>query len=135
MNSHKYAKSTYLILISKAWKIFFVKYIYNILWHWFRRVGRQESLPSKDLSDNGWSSKIGLPMDLFAYPCPCCARDGVHVHTHYSTQAHGSRTILHCRQCDVYFSETFATYWTTMSLAGYVCPCRATSILRPQIAK
>ena len=48
-------------------------------------------------------------MDLFAHPCPCCNSADIRPHTSYSTQGYGSRTILHCRQCDIYFSETFAT--------------------------
>ena len=48
-------------------------------------------------------------MDLFAYPCPCCNNNEIHCHTTYTTQSNGSRTLLHCRRCDVYFSETFAT--------------------------
>ncbi len=48
-------------------------------------------------------------MELFSPPCPCCAQDEVHHHANYMTQAHGLRTILHCRRCDIYFSETFAT--------------------------
>lgn len=48
-------------------------------------------------------------MDLFAHPCPCCASEDVHIHTLYPTQSYGSRRILHCRRCDIYFSETFAT--------------------------
>ena len=48
-------------------------------------------------------------MELFSHPCPCCAQDEAHHHANYMTQAHGLRTILHCRRCDIYFSETFAT--------------------------
>lgn len=48
-------------------------------------------------------------MDLFAYPCPCCNSNEIHCHTTYTTQSNGSRTLLHCRRCDIYFSETFAT--------------------------
>ncbi|NEO76132.1 MAG: hypothetical protein F6J99_07710 [Moorea sp. SIO4G3] len=29
-------------------------------------------------------------------------------HHRYSTQNHGFRTIYHCRECDIYFSETIA---------------------------
>ncbi len=62
-----------------------------------------------DLSDNECLRTISFPMDLFAHPCPCCGGDDIHPHTTYSTQAYGSRTVLHCRRCDIYFSETFAT--------------------------
>ena len=48
-------------------------------------------------------------MDLFSHPCPCCASTNVHLHTRYTTQNHDLRTIYHCRECDIYFSETFAT--------------------------
>lgn len=48
-------------------------------------------------------------MDLFAHPCPCCAGTDIHPHTRYLTQGYGTRTVFHCRQCDIYFSETFAT--------------------------
>lgn len=63
------------------------------------------------LRHNGMSSNIksDSTMDLFSYPCPCCASDNVHSHASYNTQAYGQRTIFHCRQCGVYFSETFAT--------------------------
>ena len=67
-------------------------------------------------------------MELFAYPCPCCARDDVHIHTHDSTQAHGSRTIFHCRQCDVYFSETLLSdspaYGTSAQFEELVTPIK-----------
>jgi transposase-like protein len=48
-------------------------------------------------------------MDLFSHPCPCCASAEIVPHTRYHTQNHGPRTIYHCRECDIYFSETFAT--------------------------
>jgi transposase-like protein len=48
-------------------------------------------------------------MDLFSHPCPCCANNEVYAHVSYTTQSHVLRTILHCRGCDIYFSETFAT--------------------------
>lgn len=49
-------------------------------------------------------------MDLLSSPCPCCnSSDRVRTHSRYTTQAHGVRTIYHCRACDVYYSETFAT--------------------------
>ena len=56
-------------------------------------------------------------MDLFAHPCPCCASHEVRPHTRYPTQGHGSRTIYHCRGCDIYYSETFAT-----PIAGLTTP-------------
>ena len=57
-------------------------------------------------------------MDLFSHPCPCCDKSkAVHRHTGYTTQAHGSRSIYHCRECDVYYSETFAT-----PIAGLTTP-------------
>jgi len=56
-------------------------------------------------------------MDLFSPPCPCCTSEAVHVHTRYKTQAHGNRTIYHCRSCDIYYSETFAT-----PIAGLTTP-------------
>lgn len=48
-------------------------------------------------------------MDLFSQNCPYCDGSQVHAHTRYATQANGTRTIHHCRSCDSYFSETFAT--------------------------
>jgi len=48
-------------------------------------------------------------MDPFSHSCPCCNQNEAHCHTKYMTQANGLRTILHCRQCDVYYSETFGT--------------------------
>ena len=48
-------------------------------------------------------------MDLFSHACPYCNQNEAHCHTKYMTQASGLRTILHCRQCDVYYSETFGT--------------------------
>lgn len=48
-------------------------------------------------------------MDLFSHPCPCCASTNVRQHTRYTTQNHDLRSIYHCRECDIYFSETFAT--------------------------
>ena len=51
-------------------------------------------------------------MDIFSHPCPCCGGANIHPHTHYETQGYGIRTVLRCRQCDIYFSETFATPMT-----------------------
>lgn len=48
-------------------------------------------------------------MDLFGFSCPLCGNAEVHAHHTYETQNHGIRTIYHCRACDIYFSETFAT--------------------------
>lgn len=48
-------------------------------------------------------------MDLFSHPCPGCASTNVHPHTRYTTRSHGPRTVYHCRGCDIYYSETFAT--------------------------
>jgi transposase-like protein len=48
-------------------------------------------------------------MDLFSQNCPCCDSAEVHAHTRYTTQSNGTRTIHHCRSCDSYFSDTFAT--------------------------
>ena len=56
-------------------------------------------------------------MDLFSYPCPGCTSNDVHPHTRYTTQTHGMRTIYHCRSCDIYYSETFAT-----PIAGLTTP-------------
>ena len=41
----------------------------------------------------------------------------VHLHTRYTTQNHDLRTIYYCRECDIYFSETFAT-----PIAGLTTP-------------
>ena len=48
-------------------------------------------------------------MELFSQCCPCCGSEEVHPHHHYETQHNGSRTIHHCKACDIYYSETFAT--------------------------
>lgn len=48
-------------------------------------------------------------MELFSHPCPNCLSPEVSTHTRYTTQRHGTRSIYHCRQCDIYYSETFAT--------------------------
>ncbi len=56
-------------------------------------------------------------MDLFSHPCPGCASNDVHAHTRYTTQTHGTRTVYHCRGCDIYYSETFAT-----PIAGLTTP-------------
>lgn len=57
-------------------------------------------------------------MELFSHSCPCCgSSQRVHPHTRYTTQAHGCRTIYHCRDCDIYYSETFAT-----PIAGLTTP-------------
>lgn len=56
-------------------------------------------------------------MTLFSYPCPNCASEEVSIHTRYATQTHGTRTIYHCRCCDIYYSETFAT-----PIAGLTTP-------------
>lgn len=48
-------------------------------------------------------------MELLSHPCPGCNQNELHLHVSYGTQSNGIRTILHCRQCDIYFSETFAT--------------------------
>ncbi len=48
-------------------------------------------------------------MDLSSHSCPFCNQNELHSHTKYVTKAHGLRTILHCRQCDIYYSESFAT--------------------------
>ena len=48
-------------------------------------------------------------MDLFSHPCPGCASTNVHPHTRYTTRSQGPRTVYHCRGCDIYYSETFAT--------------------------
>ena len=62
-----------------------------------------------DLSNNECLIVSVFVMDLFAHPCPYCTNNDIHPHTSYSTQGYGSRIILHCRRCDIYFSETFAT--------------------------
>ncbi len=57
-------------------------------------------------------------MELFSHPCPCCnSSQKIHPHTRYTTQTHGVRTIYHCRGCDIYYSETFAT-----PIAGLTTP-------------
>jgi len=56
-------------------------------------------------------------MELFSHSCPNCANTEVSTHTRYTTQRHGTRTIYHCWQCDIYYSETFAT-----SMAGLATP-------------
>jgi len=48
-------------------------------------------------------------MDLFSHPCPCCGNNESRSHSRYKTLAYGERTIYHCFECDIYFSETFAT--------------------------
>ena len=48
-------------------------------------------------------------MELLSHSCPCCGTKAVDRHSRYSTKNHGTRTIFHCRICDVYYSETFAT--------------------------
>lgn len=48
-------------------------------------------------------------MDLFSQNCPYCDGSQVHAHTRHTTQTNGTRTMHHCRSCDSYFSETFAT--------------------------
>ena len=47
-------------------------------------------------------------MELFSYPCPGCSNHDVRFHRRYTPQNHGERTLYHCRECDIYFSETFA---------------------------
>ena len=57
-------------------------------------------------------------MELFSHPCPCCnSSQRIHPHTSYTSQTHGVRTIYHCRECDIYYSETFAT-----PIAGLTTP-------------
>ena len=48
-------------------------------------------------------------MELFSQNCPYCDSAEVHAHTSYTTRNNGTRTIHHCRRCDSYFSDTFAT--------------------------
>jgi hypothetical protein len=48
-------------------------------------------------------------MDLVSPNCPCCDSPQVHAHTRYPTQTKGTRTIHHCRRCDSYCSDTYAT--------------------------
>jgi transposase-like protein len=48
-------------------------------------------------------------MDLFSQHCPYCDSNEVHPHGRYQTQHNGVCTLYHCRCCDEYFSETFAT--------------------------
>jgi transposase-like protein len=48
-------------------------------------------------------------MDLFSQNCPCCDSAKVNVRTRYTTQNNGTHPIYHCRSCDIYFSDTFAT--------------------------
>jgi transposase-like protein len=56
-------------------------------------------------------------MDLFSHPCPCCGSNESRLHTRYKTLAYSERTIYHCFECDIYFSETFAT-----PIAGLTTP-------------
>ena len=56
-------------------------------------------------------------MDLFSHPCPCCGSNEIRRHTSYKTLADDVRTIYHCFDCDIYFSETFAT-----PMAGLTTP-------------
>ncbi|NKB18513.1 MAG: hypothetical protein HC770_11580, partial [Pseudanabaena sp. CRU_2_10] len=53
--------------------------------------------------------KFSYVMDLFSHPCPCCGNNEICPHSRYKTLAYGERTIYHCLECDIYFSETFAT--------------------------
>ena len=48
-------------------------------------------------------------MDLFSQACPCCNQAKVDVRTKYTTQHHGTSSNLSRRDCDIYFSDTFAT--------------------------
>jgi transposase-like protein/IS1 family transposase len=48
-------------------------------------------------------------MDLFSHACPCCNCNEVNIHCRYTTQNHGTRIIYCCQECEVYFSESFAT--------------------------
>ena len=49
-------------------------------------------------------------MELFLQKsCPCCNSKNIHPHCTYQTQNHGLRTIQHCQECGIYFSETFNT--------------------------
>ena len=48
-------------------------------------------------------------MDLFSCPCPGCGSHDVRLHSRYMTQKYGERTIYRCHECEIYFSETFAT--------------------------
>jgi transposase-like protein len=48
-------------------------------------------------------------MDLFLHPCPCCGGNESRLQTRCKTLAHNERSIYHCFECDIYFSETFAT--------------------------
>jgi len=50
-----------------------------------------------------------LSPHLLSNCCPCCGSENVHLHQRYQTQNNGSRTIYHCRDCDICYSETFAT--------------------------
>ena len=59
----------------------------------------------------------GDVMDLFSAACPLCGSAEVRAHSRYETQAHGPRTIYRCRECDIYYSETFAT-----PIAGLTTP-------------
>ena len=59
----------------------------------------------------------GDVMDLFSDACPLCGSAEVRAHSRYETQAHGPRTIYRCRECDIYYSETFAT-----PIAGLTTP-------------
>jgi hypothetical protein len=48
-------------------------------------------------------------MELFSHPCPCGVSHEIRIHSRYQTQAYGECRIYHCLECDIYFSETFAT--------------------------
>ena len=56
-------------------------------------------------------------INLFSYSCPNCGNEEIRVHTQYTTQAHGPRSIYHCQDCDIYYSETFST-----PIAGLTTP-------------
>jgi len=46
---------------------------------------------------------------LFSYSCPGCASNNIHLHSHYTTQNYGERSLDPCRECDIYFGETCFT--------------------------
>jgi transposase-like protein len=48
-------------------------------------------------------------MDLFSQNCPCCDNAKVDIRTRYTTRNNGTHSIYHCRSCNIYFSDTFAT--------------------------
>jgi len=49
-------------------------------------------------------------MTLHEIHCPACQSTVLKPHMTYTTNAHGSRTLYRCQDCDTYFSETKHTF-------------------------